>query len=65
MSKTLEEIGPVLSIENAALRISISPWTLRKWVGAKKISYTKIGHRIGIPLSEIERVLRENLRAAR
>jgi excisionase family DNA binding protein len=49
------------SIERAAELLSISGWTVRKWISLKKISSCKLGGRRVIPQSEISRILSESL----
>jgi excisionase family DNA binding protein len=46
-----------LSIEAAAESIGLSPWTVRKYIADKKIIPTRIGRRVLIEPSEIERLL--------
>ena len=43
----------------------LSPWTWRRWAYDGKIASVKAGRRLLIPVSEIERVMREGLRPAR
>lgn len=59
-----EKIGTVLTLEEAARRLSLSPWTLRGWVNRKKIGYVRIGRRIALPEAEVERLLREGYHPA-
>lgn len=59
------EIGPVLNLEESAKRLSLSVWTLRKMVSERRVDYVKIGRRIGIPVSELERILQKGLRKAK
>jgi excisionase family DNA binding protein len=49
------------SIEAAAELLSISSWTIRKWIAEKRISSCKLGSRRVIPASEIKRLLDESL----
>lgn len=56
------EIGQLLTLEETARRTSLSVWTWRKWVAEKRVSYVKFGRRIGIPVAEIERIMRQGLR---
>jgi excisionase family DNA binding protein len=46
-----------LSIEDAAESIGLSPWTLRKYISTGRINPTRIGRRVLIETSEIERLL--------
>ena len=47
------------SIDTAAERLQIAPKTLRNWVGERRIAVYRIGRRVRIPESEIQRVLEE------
>lgn len=51
----------VYSIEVAAELLSLSPWTIRKWIADKKISSCKLGSRRVIPKSEVQRLINESL----
>ncbi len=48
------------SIESCAIRLSISPWTVRRWIQDGKIKSNKLGARRLIPTTEIERLIRES-----
>lgn len=51
----------LVGIEVAAARMSLSPWTLRRWICDKKIASCKIGTRRLIPVSEIARLIKEGM----
>lgn len=51
----------LVSIKNAAEILAISPWTVRAWITAGKISSAKLGARRLIPESEINRLLSESI----
>jgi excisionase family DNA binding protein len=51
----------LLSVEIAAQRLSISPWTIRAWIAEGRIASAKIGRRRLVPESEIERLVSDNL----
>jgi excisionase family DNA binding protein len=57
---TALEEARAYSIERAAGLLSISPWTIRRWVALKKISSCKLGGRRVIPADEIKRLLDES-----
>jgi excisionase family DNA binding protein len=42
----------------------LSPWTWRRWAYDGKVASVKVGRRLLIPASEIERVMHEGLRPA-
>jgi len=35
-----------LSINEAAELISVSPWTIRKWISQRKLAVTRLGRRV-------------------
>lgn len=51
----------LIGIGAAAARLSLSPWTLRRWICDKKITTCKIGTRRLIPVSEIARLINEGM----
>jgi Helix-turn-helix domain len=53
-----------LGVEQAGLMTGMSPWTWRRWAYAGKVASVKLGNRLLIPRSEIERLIAENLRPA-
>ncbi len=57
-----ENLNPV---KDAARRLGISVWTLRKKAYQGAITSVKIGAKLLIPESEIERMIREGLRPRR
>ena len=48
------------SLEQAAELLTLSVWTLRKWITKKRIVSCKLGSRRVIPASEITRILQES-----
>jgi excisionase family DNA binding protein len=48
------------SIEATAARLGVRPITIRTWAAARKIEKVKLGRRVLIPESEIERLIAEN-----
>ena len=57
-----ENLHPV---KDAARRLGISVWTLRKKAYEGEVASVKIGAKLLIPESEIERLIREGLRPRR
>jgi excisionase family DNA binding protein len=53
-----------LGVEQAGLVTGMSPWTWRRWAYAGKVASVKLGNRLLIPRSEIDRLIAENLRPA-
>jgi excisionase family DNA binding protein len=50
-------VNELVSIEEAARRLGLRPITVRTWAGARKIARVKLGRRVLIPASEIERLI--------
>jgi len=57
-----EVLNPV---KDAALRLGISVWTLRRKAYERDVASVKIGAKLLIPESEIQRMIREGLRPRR
>src|SRR3974377_587268 len=53
-----------VSFKEAKEITGISDWTWREWAEIGKCASVKIGHRILIPVSEIQRLFSEGLRPA-
>ncbi len=51
----------LLSVESAAERLGISPWTVRAHLGRKTIRTIRLGRRVLISQEEIRRIFREGL----
>lgn len=49
----------VLGIKEAAHALSLSPWTVRKYVATGKIKSVRIGSRVLVELSECQRLVDE------
>jgi excisionase family DNA binding protein len=47
----------LLSVEDTASLLSISTWTVRAWVRSGRLSSVKLGARVLLPASEIQRVI--------
>jgi len=61
-TNTIEDAQPrVYSLEKAAELLSLSVWTIRKWVAEKRIASCKLGSRRVIPAREITRLINESL----
>ena len=59
MSETLQPV------KDAARRLGISVWTLRKKAYEGDVASVKIGAKLLVPESEIERLIREGMRPRR
>ena len=49
----------LMTIEHAAQVLGISPWTVRRYIGLKKIWPVRIGRRVLIEPQEIRRIVEE------
>lgn len=50
------------SLTAASEQTGLSPWTWRRWAYDGKVTSHKVGTRLLIPQSEIDRVIRESCR---
>ncbi|MCI0721555.1 MAG: helix-turn-helix domain-containing protein [Acidobacteria bacterium] len=57
--------GELLTINQTAEALNISPATVRAWRLRGKITIVKIGRAVRIPRSEIKRIIRQGLQPAR
>jgi excisionase family DNA binding protein len=53
-----------LSVADAEAQTGISRWTWRRWAYDGKVGSVKLGKRLLLPVSEIERLMNENTRPA-
>lgn len=52
-------LEPLWTVEQAADYFHLNPMTIYRWVSKGRIKSTKIGNRVRIPRSEIERIAGE------
>jgi excisionase family DNA binding protein len=50
---------PLLSIEQAADLLGVSPWTVRKWVSTKRIRVVRLGRRVLLEQPELRRIIED------
>jgi excisionase family DNA binding protein len=48
-----------LDIESAARAISVSPWTIRKWISTGKLAATRLGRRVCVTPEALQRLVNE------
>jgi excisionase family DNA binding protein len=53
----MKQSKDLISVPEAAARLGLRPVTIRMWAAARKISRVKLGRRVLIPASEIERLI--------
>lgn len=58
-------LGRNLSVDEAAVRIGVSPFTVRTWLRQRRIPFIRAGRRILIAPQEIERFLAANTVSAK
>ena len=51
-----------LDIESAAKAISVSPWTIRKWISQGKLAATRLGRRVCVTPEALRRLVDEGSR---
>jgi len=49
----------VLSIDEAAAAVSLSPWTIRKYIRLGRIAATRIGRRVLVEPSALKSLVKE------
>lgn len=54
----------LLSIKDFAASVGISVWTVRGWAYSGRLASVKLGARLMIPTTELDRLIEENLRPA-
>jgi len=54
----------LLGVADVEAMTGVSRWTWRRWAYNGKVASTKLGKRLLIPVSEVERLTRENTRPA-
>ena len=45
-------------IKATAMRINVSPYTVRNWVATRRLACVRLGRLVRIPESEIERLIK-------
>ena len=51
-----------LDIESAAKAISVSPWTIRKWISQGKLAATRLGRRVCVTPEALRRLVDQGSR---
>jgi excisionase family DNA binding protein len=53
-----------LDIDSAAKAISVSPWTIRKWIATGKLAATRLGRRVCVTPEALRRLVAEGTHRA-
>ena len=61
----MKEIDPKLTVDQTAEELGLSPFTVRAWIGQRKLGHIRLGRAIRVPMSEISRVLEAGTRPAK
>jgi len=64
MSRVTEPKPLSVGVAEAESMTGVSRWTWRRWAYDGKISSAKLGKRLVIPVTELERLMKENTRPA-
>ena len=65
MQQNTTKHGPAyMGVDDAEAMTGLSRWTWRKYAYEGRIASTKVGRRLLIPVSEIERIMMQGLRPA-
>jgi excisionase family DNA binding protein len=51
-----------LDIESAAKAISVSPWTIRKWISQGKLPATRLGRRVCVTPEALQKLVNQGTR---
>jgi excisionase family DNA binding protein len=51
-----------LDIQSAANAISVSPWTIRKWISTGRLAATRLGRRVCVTPEALQRLVDEGSR---
>lgn len=54
----------VLDIKEAATRLRLSPWTIRRWISEKKLPAVRLGRRVMVELETLRQLVAKNRQAA-
>lgn len=55
---------PLLSIEESAKILNVSAWTIRKWLTQGKLNHVKLGRRVLIEPSTLNKLIENGRRQA-
>jgi len=55
------EIGRLLTVEEAALALRVRESTIRAWILRRKIDFVKVGRRVRVPATAVDKLIRAGL----
>jgi len=55
----------LLTINQAAERLNVSVYTIRAWVGQRRVDSVRLGRSVRVPATEIDRLVESGLTPAR
>ncbi len=55
----------LFGIKEAARLLSVSPWSIRRWIRLDKIHAVRLGRRVLVPVNEIDRLSRNATEVSR
>ena len=59
-----EAIGPLLTVEEAAVRLAVRPATIRRRILERRIDFVKIGRSVRIPERSVEKLIEDGFSVA-
>ena len=65
MESRAETTGAMLTVEQFAERVNLTPATIRRWLLMRRITWCKVGGAVRIPEAEATRLIAEGLRPRR
>jgi excisionase family DNA binding protein len=57
-------VNNLMSIKEAALRLGLSEWTIRKWIYGKRLDSVKLGRAVRVPSEAVDRMIASGLTKA-
>lgn len=54
----------LLTVDQAAERMNLSPWTIRRWIQDKRLDVVRLGRALRVPMESIEKKIADGMRRA-
>jgi len=61
----MKESDSNLTVDQTAKVLNLSPFTIRAWIGQRRLGHVRLGRAIRVPMSEINRLLEAGTRPAK